>query len=69
MSGSNNANAHPNVEAAYLGICFFPFLSREFLQKVRDSLPSRPFVETKKGEKCRRCSRQASRYFFFLSLS
>ena len=39
------------------------------MSKVRDSLPSKPSVDATKGEKCRRCSRHASRYFFFFSLS
>jgi hypothetical protein len=39
-----------------------------FLSKVGDSLPSKPCVDATKGEKGRRCSRHASRYFFFFSL-
>jgi hypothetical protein len=39
------------------------------LSKVRDSLPSKSSVDATKGDKCPHCSRQASRYFFFFSLS
>jgi hypothetical protein len=39
-----------------------------FLSKVPDLLPSKPSVDATKGERCRRYSRQASRYFFFFSL-
>jgi hypothetical protein len=40
-----------------------------FLCKVCDSLPSKPSVDATNGEKCRCCSRQALRCFFFFSLS
>jgi hypothetical protein len=48
---------------------FSASMADSFLSKILASSPRRPSIDTTKGEKCRRCSRQAPRYFFFFSRS
>jgi hypothetical protein len=75
MGGSNeDGNTHASIDISTdLEVGFLPFLIKQagsFFNKVlASSLPRRPFVDTTKGERYRRCSRQGSRCFFFFSRS
>ena len=73
VGGSHQCDGNPTRDVSTrLRVGCFSFAVRRLAILFRvavASTPRSPSTEATKGEKCRRCCRQASRYIFFLPLS
>jgi hypothetical protein len=68
MGSSDNGDTHARIDMAQSFSHFSASMADSFLSKILASLPRRPPpLHAPNGEKCRRCSRQAPRCFFFSS--